>query len=99
MQNHLNPSLCFWDFPRGKIVFLLGLAIFLDRSKHNKDNKIGFVIFPLFFEFLSLFQVLAFNQHIRKQFLGKNSSADVSMTYWLVENEIFEVFQGLCVKS
>ena len=92
IQNHSHPSLCFWDFSRGKIVFLPGLEIFLDRSKDNKAKKIGFEIFPLFFEFLCLFQVSAFNQHIRKQFLDKDRGADVTMMHWLGWNAIFEVF-------
>ena len=54
MQNKLNPSLCICNFHRCTKDFWLGLTFFLDRSKHNKSNKIGFIFFPSIFYFLDI---------------------------------------------
>ena len=56
IQNHSHPSLCLWDIPRGKIVFLLGLEIFLDRSKHNKTKKIDLKFSHYFSSFYAFFK-------------------------------------------
>ena len=47
-------SLDSLNFPRGSLVFLLGLIFFLDSAKQDKAMKIGFTFFRAIFDLLCI---------------------------------------------
>src|SRR5438132_6780074 len=72
MQNKLKPSLSLRNFCRCTKDFWLDLTFFLDKSKHNKSNKIGFTIFGVMFLFLCVLHVSACIKNLKKRKPGYN---------------------------
>ena len=50
-------SLDLLNFPRGSLVFLLGLVFFLGSAKQDKAMKIGFTFFRVKMDLLCIFKV------------------------------------------